>query len=325
MNDMLKFNFSIFPFLLVAMLFSASNVLGNQMELLPSKLDSLPYSENHYKGFRIHLTNIALLKQKDNEIELSYTAINTGREDLRFGKISTQDLSELVFAFDDTFYNGILHPLKDQIIEQFLQQSLAIRAGDFRRSLNMSLNSNEIIASAPTADSNKTPETTTPKAQPIKKKEIIKGSFSLNTGKGEEEDNYDENTCPDLMIEGLRVLKKNKNYVTIEYILTNKGLGPANIHGSSKKGIDDNIAFKAMMSSSPKLSRGDIVVGGGFVSNLPKSNKGLLDPEESFTGTVKIEIRKMTRFTPYIILEIDTFQDVRECDETNNKNFVKVR
>ena len=189
----------------------------------------------------------------------------------------------------------------------------------------MSFDSNEIIASAPTADSNKTPETTTPKAQPIKKKEIIKGSFSLNTGKGEEEDNYDENTCPDLMIEGLRVLKKNKNYVTIEYILTNKGLGPANIHGSSKKGIDDNIAFKAMMSSSPKLSRGDIVVGGGFVSNLPKSNKGLLDPEESFTGTVKIEIRKMTRFTPYIILEIDTFQDVRECDETNNKNFVKVR
>ncbi len=326
---MSKFNATIFPLCCLLLLFPASNVLGNPMELFPSKLDSLPQAEKEYKGFRIHLTNIVLQKQKENKMSLGYTAINTGREDLRFGETSTQDLSDLVFAFDDTFYNGSFLSLKDQIIEQFLKKSLVIRAGDIRRTLDMTLalTTQQLTGDSPFKDLSKAYEATSPESspKPASTTEIIKGGFSLNTGEDENDDNYDPNSCPDLVIEGLRVLKKNKNYVTIEYTLINKGLGPANIHGKSKKGIDDNVAFKAMMSSSPKLSRGDIVVGGGFVSNLPKGNKGLLDPAESFTGSIKLEIRKMTRFTPYIILELDTYQNVRECDETNNKNFVKVR
>ena len=119
------------------------------------------------------------------------------------------------------------------------------------------------------------------------------------------------------------MVKQKKNFVIIEYTIKNVGKGPADIDGDSKV-EEDNIAVKAFMTSSEKLNKGALVLGGDVVENRSK-NAGPLLPGETHVNQIRLDINTMTKFTPVIILELDTFGQVRECDETNNKNHIKVR
>ncbi len=128
----------------------------------------------------------------------------------------------------------------------------------------------------------------------------------------------EKEVCPDLILNNINVLKKNKNWVTIEYTLTNQGKGPAYL---TKNKNGQGIALRAFLSSSEKISRGALPLGGGFV-DYTKDNG--LYPNSTFTGTIKLDIRKMTRFTPYVIINLDPFNVLQECDKTNNYGNVKV-
>ena len=79
------------------------------------------------------------------------------------------------------------------------------------------------------------------------------------------------------------------------------------------------------MSSSEKLTRGSIPIGGTFVKNGKQIPDGKLYPGKSLTDEVKLDIQNMTRFTPIIILELDPYLSVQECNETNNINHIKVK
>ena len=128
----------------------------------------------------------------------------------------------------------------------------------------------------------------------------------------------EKEVCPDLVLNNINVIKKSKNWVTIEYTLTNQGKGPANI---TKDKSGQGIALRAFLSSSEKISRGALPLGGGFVDYDKNAN---LYPNSTFTGTIKLDIRKMTRFTPYVIINLDPFNVLQECDKTNNYGNVKV-
>ena len=128
----------------------------------------------------------------------------------------------------------------------------------------------------------------------------------------------EKEVCPDLVLNSINVLKKSKNWVTLEYTLTNKGKGPANL-GKDNNG--QGIALRAFLSSSENISRGALPLGGGFVDY---GKEGQLFPNNSHTGTLKLDIRKMTRFTPYVIINLDPFNVIEECDKTNNYGNVKV-
>ncbi len=128
----------------------------------------------------------------------------------------------------------------------------------------------------------------------------------------------EKQVCPDLVLNQINVVKKSKNWVTLEYTLTNNGKGPAYL-GKDTNG--QGIALRAFLSSSEKISRGALPLGGGFVDSGKKKQ---LFPNNSQTGTLKLDIRKMTRFTPYVIINLDPFNVIQECDKTNNYGNVKV-
>jgi hypothetical protein len=128
----------------------------------------------------------------------------------------------------------------------------------------------------------------------------------------------EKKVCPDLVLSNLNVVKKSKNWVTIEYTLENQGKGPANI---TKDKNGQGIALRAFLSSSEKISRGALPLGGGFVDYDKNAN---LYPNSTFKGTIKLDIRKMTRFTPFVIINLDPFNVLQECDKTNNYGNVKV-
>ena len=209
--------------------------------------------------------------------------------------------------------------LKHDIEQKLFYQDLTIFAGKIHQRKEMKIEVQGVqLPSLPNDVLSEKGESAKPKT------ETIEGSFSINLDTSEETSNYlDKNSCPDLTIDTLNIIKSSKKSVTLQYTISNQGKGPANLLGS-KKGDEDNVAFKAHLSRTGKLNRGAIIIGGDFVRGLPKEKNGILQAGESFTGTLKLDIRKMTRFTPVIILELDTYQSVRECNERNNRNHVKV-
>ncbi len=127
--------------------------------------------------------------------------------------------------------------------------------------------------------------------------------------------------CPDLVLQSINVVKNKGRSVTLEYTLANVGKGPAYL-GKNKR--SQGIALRAFLSSSERISRGALPLSGGFVDYDDDGSGHKLYPNNSFTGTLKLDINTMTRFTPFIILNFDPFNVIDECDKTNNYGSVKV-
>lgn len=158
---------------------------------------------------------------------------------------------------------------------------------------------------------------------PKKESRKIQGSgFSTNTSVSDTDFQAIEKEkamCPDLIIDNVKVLDQSKRWLTVEYQITNVGKGSAAMMG--KEGHErDNVAIKAFMSGTPRLSRGAINIGGKFI----KGGKSVLAPGESHVGKIKLDISSKTRYTPVVILSLDAFQTFRECDRTNNNNHIVV-
>ena len=295
--------------------------------LMPTLMAS-GQSDKAYTGYRVYLANLRVLQQSDNMLKIAFQTVNTGRQDLEFGQENTESMQKMVVRFDPVFEQGKMQPHLNDIITALKREEFAVVAGKIspKREMEVSLNNgNSGAAPAPseivTEISTPTPTTPTPTTPTvIEEKEPVIETTSTPI---DESVYYDPQTCPDLQIEAIRVAKQKKNYIIIEYTIKNIGKGPANLEGNTKS-KDDNIAVKAFMTSSSKLNKGALVLGGDVVGNRSK-NAGPLMPGESHTTKIRLETNSMTKFTPVIILELDTFGQVRECDETNNKNHIKVR
>lgn len=132
-----------------------------------------------------------------------------------------------------------------------------------------------------------------------------------------------EDICADLVMESVKIIKQSDKSVTLEYVVANYGNGSAALFGKSKK-EDDNVAIKAHLSKSRKLTRGSLPLKGAYISKGVKNKSGMLLPKERVTNTMKIDVSKMTKFTPVLILSLDGFQDVEECDEFNNVVYINL-
>ena len=112
-----------------------------------------------------------------------------------------------------------------------------------------------------------------------------------------------EKLCADLMIEEVKILKKNKRFILVKYTIKNVGNIPISLHGATKNEID-NIAIQSHFTRSHNLTRGSIPVNLTFVKKGNRDVKGMLAPKKSFSQKLKIEISKISRFV---------FQSMESC------------
>ena len=79
-------------------------------------------------------------------------------------------------------------------------------------------------------------------------------------------------------------------------------------------------------SRDNELQRGDVLIGGVYIENeaLEEAN-GKLGAGETYQGTIKVSTKNKTSFTPYLILDVDAWETVLECNETNNQSFIEVK
>lgn len=283
--------FLLFTSLLLSLSFS-HDVLA-----ITAPKDSLP----NYTGQRLHLTGIEVLKQESESVKIRYTLINTGRTDLQLGEDQGQH-PQLQILFDQSLKQAQMHAYEHRIREALLEQNVQIAAGHVHQDQEIRFSIAEVFAARGPADEGA-------------------DATALKEHQPSPPEPAGEELCADLSIEDVTLVKANKRMATIRYTLRNNGAGMAHLTGPDKKEFD-NVAVRVSMSHADRLTRSSMIIGGGYIKDKSRPQ---LAPGQTYTTELKLDISKMTKFTPYLVLELDAYDMVEECDETNNRGAVKVR
>ncbi len=130
--------------------------------------------------------------------------------------------------------------------------------------------------------------------------------------------------CPDLVIEGMEIVKVKSNKATVRFAVKNIGKGPAMIYQKENK-EDNPLGVRAYISGSDQITKGSINIGGFFMEGGLDETNGYLNANESFEMEVVLDIKKKTRYMPNIVLSLDAFLKLRECDRTNNSSHAEIK
>jgi len=238
-----------------------------------------------YEGYRLELVNLKITEDKGGTLKINGTLINTGKNKV---SLPYKGKKNLVINFDDTLAENGLTSLSSDIQQALLRQRQSLEPGQ--------------IASNVSVKVKKGKEQTIPSSE----EDFITKGESLEI-----------DVCPDLRIDTFFVSKRTKKYAELSFVILNDGNGPAPLFGATKA-EEDNVAIRAYASGTAKLSRGDLIIGGAYLKSGLKDKNGILSSKEQYTGKFRVDIRKKTRHMPYIILSVDDYQLLWECDEGNN-------
>jgi hypothetical protein len=271
--------------------------------ITPLTKDTLSPKTNVYKGYRLQLANIVIEKARGNQRKIKCTLINTGREKVRLPFKGKSDKKPII-QYDESLANNGLEAYKTNLERAILKKKFTLDVGKIASNFELKFNisKKELEANKEKENLAKSQHSTPPESE-----------FTDNV--------YDENYCPDLQIDTLFVAKRSKKWVELAFKITNYGKGPASMFGATQE-VDDNVAVRAYASGTPKLSRGDLILGGAFIEDGLDDKNGVLLPGKSFSGSFRVETKKKTRYMPYFILSVDDYQALWECDERNNSKYL---
>jgi hypothetical protein len=249
---------------------------------------------SNYAGYRLQITDINILQRKKSSVKIRFNLINSGKRTILLNGMPER----IEISFDESLEKNGLQSIQNQLIATVQQKTLYLEPGEMKRNLSGSFPLAADAAPAPTK-----PKETDPANAP--------GSVNITY-------------CPDLVIEKIEILKQTPKILTVQYTLANIGKGPAALYGKLNDD-EDNVYVKAYFSSNEKLSRGAIPVGGEMIKTGISNASGLLLPNQKHLIAMTFDISEQTpKFTPYIILEVDAYQKLWECDEKNNIHAAKI-
>ena len=127
--------------------------------------------------------------------------------------------------------------------------------------------------------------------------------------------------CPDLVIRNMKLLKTKNKKATVRFEVENIGKGPALIYKKDDK-EDQPLGVRAYISGAEKITKGAINIGGFYLEGGLDDTDGMLLPNNKFEMEVELDIKKKTRYMPMIILSLDAFLKLQECDRTNNSQHI---
>jgi hypothetical protein len=106
-----------------------------------------------------------------------------------------------------------------------------------------------------------------------------------------------------------------RSQLTYQYTIKNLGDSPADIEGDSST-TTDNVLVQGILSANDVLGDGDDVAAGTAV--LYGNRSGLLESNETLTGTIDASASVSGSANPYVFLIVDSTYLLTESDETNN-------
>jgi urease beta subunit len=292
---------------------------------VPTDQEVIKFNDVAYDGMRLYIGPVSTNSSRS---ELKFTISNTGRRDIRLGS----GFDDIVINLDPSFNQIGSQSEVKKIVDQMMGKKKLITTGTVLTGQIMDLESAPAAeVSKPAKQPSSKPKASTNKKKPSRpepeKIDMGNGTTVLETPEKEGDNKrskfLDPNDCPDLMIKDIEIIKVNKYMIAIEYTVKNQGTGTAELHGS-KSAVDDNMFLKAYLSATPKFSRSATTIGETAVRKEMGTKDGTLDRTREFKGKMYMNVRGRTNLTPYLILTLDPYQTVRECNERNNRSYIKI-
>ncbi len=263
-----------------------------------------------YHGYRLQVYNIKVLKEGKDFYQIRFNIANTGRKDLDISQ--KKPLPFLTLDYDHTLFENKLGSYRENIRRVMTTSDVKLKVGKvterylirFSKLLPEDTIRNPFPATIITENAvNRRKDSKT-----VIKESPVKMVAEVTTEKAQ---------CFDFQIDTVKIIDRNAKWLTLEYTLVNASNAPAPMLGQTND-EKDNLAIRAFISGAPKMSKGALVFGGTFVENMEKGADGKLPAGKRFSATFKLDMRDKSRYMNYLILSLDPFQTVQECDERNN-------
>lgn len=263
-----------------------------------------------YHGYRLQVYNIKVLKEGKDFYQIRFNIANTGRKDLDISQ--KKPLPFLSLDYDHTLFENKLGSYRENIRRVMSTSDIKLKVGKvterylirFSKLLPEDTIRNPFPATIITENAvNRRKDSKT-----VIKESPVKMVAKVTTEKVQ---------CFDFQIDTVKIIDRNAKWLTLEYTLVNASDAPAPMLGQTND-EKDNLAIRAFISGAPKMSKGALVFGGTFVENMEKGANGNIPAGKRFSATFKLDMRDKSRYMNYLILSLDPFQTVQECDERNN-------
>lgn len=243
-----------------------------------------------YKGLRLSLFDFHVREQSAKRLTLTCQAANTGR--LFVSSSQREQLaSTLLLEADYQTLPPTLQGREEALKRAVLKQKFNLAPGEIQPSLEIQV--------------------------PIgRNAEVLKLRHAPK-----DPEKAEHSLCADLVFDTAYVAERTEKTLTVHFVVRNTGKATANLLGAGKSG-EDNLAINAYFQRGERLTRGAIFAEGIFIQLGKETLDGLLRPGQQLHGDLTLPLKARTRFSPDVILELDPFQRVEECDRRNNTRFL---
>ncbi|MCB0662196.1 MAG: hypothetical protein KDC24_05630 [Saprospiraceae bacterium] len=296
-----------------------------------------------YQGYRLHLSGLKVIEKNTQGATIAFTAVNTGKHAIDTEQ--KEQLELLVLNFDPSLLQ--LEYVQDDkpLLDAFFKRTFLLEPGAYIQINDLKLEAPVKEMTAPTFKVPKPAKKDSSKVEPNKElpnnenqsQDTLLTTEKEKTSEAKEEKDIilvapeidrrpieelleEKNSCPDLVFDTLKVIKKTDRTAWVEFTIKNIGKGPAQLYN---KGTEERpFGIRAFISGSTFISKGSVTIGGHTIDKGLGETIGILHPGEVYKETVQFDIRKMTRYMPVLILSLDAFLKLRECDRTNNTSHI---
>lgn len=238
-----------------------------------------------YKGLRLSVYGLEIVRQSQDQLLIRCDMANTGRYRVEVSR-KRRPPTALLIEYDTAQLPALLVGKERYISRALLSESFALKPGAVRGHVLVSVQFRKTIPELDTA----------------------KWMRSFDA-------------CGDLKFDTVYVRAMNNRTATVLYRLRNTGTRPVHLF-ARRKGNEISMAVNAYFTLSQRLTRGALLAEGIFLKQGRETLDGVVPVGGFVEGTLEVPLKTRTKFTPYLLLELDPFQTTDECDRRNNTKAV---
>ena len=266
-----------------------------------SRPDTLVPSDIAYQGYRIHVREIELLKQRKNRYLLRVDLVNTGKRAVGFGPGFPARF--LQTDFDDSIVDAGLVALAEPLRAALLASDLKLESGD-----GVSDQEYWVIPGEAAKRPEARIDTFSRRASPITRTRATTSSAVTSSPPVAA-------ACPDLQVTKLAITQRSKSTLTLQLSVTNSGkLSIDKARAGAGATLDIYVGGSASITNASRLlariALSDRLRGLGAGEGLAAG--------EVLTIVQVLDIAQVTKYNGVLTVQIDPGQVILECDETNN-------
>ena len=313
----------------------------------PSAPDTLIPPHVPYKGYRLHVRDVQLLRQRRDRYLVSVRVVNTGSRAVGLGP--GFPVHFLQTDFDDALAQSGLLPLAPGIRRALVDEALALevagevdelefwvtpaapaaapvaRTDDIAPTYRRRLPKKPARAREPDAESADRGEgerlyasakPVTPPSDPVPPSDPATASDPAPAASLAEDE-----PCADLRVGAVEVLQRDRRSALVELAIVNDGR-----HALTREALGTGATLDVYLGGSEQVTAASERLARVNLSSRIGSSLGKgLQPGATITVTERLDLSSLTRYTRVLVAQLDPGQVVAECDETNNETSVVLK